>query len=50
MCIRDSYYTIQGSQKFDSNVNGCDSNDVLFPNLNFNITDGFSSGNIIANT
>ncbi|GAB3720718.1 DUF7619 domain-containing protein [Flavobacterium koreense] len=45
-----NYYTIQGSQKFDSNVNGCDSNDVLFPNLNFNITDGFSSGNIIANT
>jgi uncharacterized repeat protein (TIGR01451 family) len=45
-----NYYTIQGSQKFDSNINGCDSNDVLFPNLNFNITDGFSTGNIIANT
>lgn len=45
-----NYYTIQGSQKFDSNLNGCDSNDAIFPNLNFNITDGFSSGNIIANT
>jgi Leucine-rich repeat (LRR) protein len=45
-----TYYTIQGNQKIDSNINGCDGNDILFPNLNMNITDGSVSGNIISNS
>ncbi|MEK8179941.1 T9SS type A sorting domain-containing protein [Flavobacterium buctense] len=45
-----TYYTIEGNVKYDSNSNGCDSNDLVFPNLNFSITDGFQNANIIANS
>jgi hypothetical protein len=44
-----TFYTIQGSQKFDSNNNGCDASDIIFPNLKFSITDGINKGSIIAN-
>lgn len=43
------YYTINGSTKFDIDNNGCNVNDVNYPNLNFSISDGINSGNAIAN-
>lgn len=43
------FYTISGSNKIDSNTNGCDQNDDFFPQLKFVITDGIVSGNIIPN-
>jgi Leucine-rich repeat (LRR) protein len=42
------FYTIQGNQKLDSNINGCDELDRSFPNLNFSITDGTVRGNVIS--
>ena len=44
------YYTIQGNAKLDSNLNGCDSSDLIFPNLNLAITDGTNTGNFISNS
>ncbi|KAB1155049.1 T9SS type A sorting domain-containing protein [Flavobacterium luteum] len=44
-----TFYTIQGSQKFDSNNNGCDASDIVFPNLKFTISDGTITGSMIAN-
>ncbi|KAB1158066.1 T9SS type A sorting domain-containing protein [Flavobacterium luteum] len=47
----ETYYTIQGNTKFDSNNNnGCDVSDINFPNLKFFITDGTIIGNIVSNT
>ncbi|PZO27332.1 MAG: T9SS C-terminal target domain-containing protein [Flavobacteriaceae bacterium] len=43
-----TFYTIQGNNKFDSNSNGCDANDIVFPNQKFTITNGSISGTIIA--
>ena len=45
-----TFYEISGNTKFDSNNNGCDANDINYPNLKFNITDGTNSGSFIANT
>jgi type IX secretion system substrate protein len=45
-----TFYTIQGSNKYDSNNNGCDVSDNALSNLKFTITDGTNSGNIISNT
>ncbi|WP_179352012.1 DUF7619 domain-containing protein [Winogradskyella vidalii] len=42
------FYTVSGYQKLDSNNNGCDSEDIIFPNLKYNITDGTTSGSIIS--
>lgn len=44
-----TFYTIQGNNKFDNNSNGCDDNDIQFPNLKFSISDGTNSGTCIAN-
>ncbi len=41
-------YTIQGNTKYDSNNNGCDTNDVNKAFQQFNITDGINSGSYIA--
>lgn len=43
------FYTIQGSNKFDNNTDGCDSNDPILPNLKYTITDGAVNGSIISN-
>lgn len=45
-----TYYTLQGTNTFDSNNNGCDSGDGLVPNCKYIITDGFSSSTLIAGT
>ena len=38
------FYVINGETTLDSNNDGCDINDVIFPNLKFNSTDGIDSG------
>lgn len=43
-----TFYTIQGNNKFDSNSNGCDENDLNFSNQKFTITNGSINGTIIA--
>jgi Leucine-rich repeat (LRR) protein len=45
-----AFYTIQGSNRFDSNANGCDASDSYIPNLKFAISDGTTSGTFISNT
>lgn len=45
-----NYYTIQGESKLDSNLNGCDTSDFNFSNLNLSITDGTNTGNFISNS
>lgn len=44
-----TFYTIQGNNKFDSNNNGCDINDVSYQNLKFSITDGINTGSVVSN-
>ena len=44
------FFTIQGNTKLDLQGNGCDENDIDFPNMKFNITNGSISGSIISNT
>ena len=43
------FYTIQGNTKFDINTNGCDLNDIDYPNLNLSITGLTNSGTFISN-
>ncbi|HEY0091656.1 MAG TPA: hypothetical protein VGB43_04135, partial [Flavobacterium sp.] len=43
-------YTFQGSTHFDLNNDGCDENDILYPNLNLSITNGTITGNFISNS
>ena len=45
-----TFYTIQGTQKYDLNNNGCDSLDNLFPNLNYSISNGTSTSSIISDS
>ncbi|WP_035672318.1 T9SS type A sorting domain-containing protein [Flavobacterium sp. 83] len=44
------FYTIKGKTILDSNNNGCDTSDLSYPNLNFSISNGTNSGNIISNS
>ena len=44
-----TFYKIQGNEKFDIDSNGCDSNDIIYPNLKCTITNGTSTGTFIAN-
>jgi Leucine-rich repeat (LRR) protein len=45
-----AYYTIQGNTKLDTNNNGYDNSDDIYPNLNFSITDGINKGNFISDS
>ncbi len=44
------FYTIQGNTKLDLENNVCDENDIDFPNMKFNITNGTITGTIISNS
>lgn len=44
-----TYYTLQGNTRFDTNGNGCDTNDISIPNQRFTITNGTVSGTIASN-
>ncbi|MGV3696758.1 DUF7619 domain-containing protein [Flavobacterium sp.] len=41
------FYTIQGTNWYDSNGNGCGVSDIAYPHLRLNLTDGTNSGSII---
>jgi hypothetical protein len=41
------FYEIEGNTKYDHNSNGCDISDINYPYLNFSITNGTNTGNII---
>lgn len=43
------FYTIQGNTKYDYSNNGCDTNDPAKAFQKFSVTNGFNSGNFIAN-
>ncbi len=43
-----TFYTIQCSNKFDSNSNGCDALDINYPNLKLTFSDGTNSVNLIS--
>lgn len=45
-----TFYTINGTNRYDENNNGCDTGDMGYPNLKINITNGTNSGSILANT
>ncbi|WP_431135971.1 DUF7619 domain-containing protein [Psychroserpens mesophilus] len=41
-------YYVEGQNKIDVNLDGCDSNDAVYPNMNFSISNGIDSGTFIA--
>ena len=43
-------FLIEGESKLDTNANGCDTMDLNYSNLKYDITDGTISGSIIADT
>ena len=44
-----TFYTIQGTNKYDFNTNGCDSNDINVSNLKLNLTSGSVLGSVFGN-
>lgn len=44
-----TFYNVQGNNRLDSNNNGCNVNDVNYPNLKFNIFNGSNNGTYISN-
>jgi uncharacterized repeat protein (TIGR01451 family) len=44
------FFTIQGNVRYDSNTNGCDASDSIYPSLKCSINDGTITGTIISNT
>ncbi len=42
------YFTLEGTSILDSNIDGCDNSDSIYPELNFNITNGSNYGNFIS--
>ena len=43
------FYSIQGSNKFDNENDGCDTNDNFFSNFKYSINNGTSAGSIVSN-
>ncbi|MGL2965638.1 DUF7619 domain-containing protein [Flavobacterium sp. XGLA_31] len=43
-----TFYTLQGTNTFDSNNNGCDSSDGLIPNMKYSIFNGSSTTTLVA--
>ncbi|WP_033956352.1 DUF7619 domain-containing protein [Psychroserpens jangbogonensis] len=43
------YYVINGENKVDTNLDGCDINDYLYPSLKFNIANGTNTWTYISN-
>jgi uncharacterized repeat protein (TIGR01451 family) len=43
------YFIVSGNNRYDSDNNGCSVVDINFPNLQFNYSNGTSSGNFISN-
>ncbi|QBZ96904.1 DUF7619 domain-containing protein [Flavobacterium sangjuense] len=45
-----TFYTIQGNNRFDSNNNGCDADDINYPNLRLSFTSGSIFSALIPDT
>lgn len=45
-----TYYSVQGSSKFDLNGNGCDNNDIAIPSQRYTMSIGTTPGGLISNT
>ena len=45
-----TFYRIQGSHRWDTNNNGCDATDFLFPNMKFAISNGTTTATLISGT
>lgn len=45
-----TYYTLQGTNTFDADANGCDSNDIVVPNMKYAISNGLITSTLIAGT
>jgi len=45
-----TFYTINGTNHYDEDNNGCDTGDIVYPNLKINITNGTVTGSMIGNT
>jgi len=45
-----TFYTIQGNNRYDNDNNGCDVNDLIYPNLKLTFTDGTNTGDLISDT
>jgi hypothetical protein len=43
-----TFYTMQGNHRWDTNNNGCDTSDFLFPNLKFTISNGTTNTTLIS--
>lgn len=46
--VGQDFNFVQGQNKFDSNNNGCDTNDLNFPNVKLNVNSGANNQNYIA--
>ena len=44
-----TFYLIRGYTKYDGNNNGCNSSDINFPNLKFNLSNGTTTGSFLSN-
>jgi uncharacterized repeat protein (TIGR01451 family) len=44
-----TFYTLYGNNRWDSDNNGCNTNDVPYPNLKLNITNGSQAGSLTFN-
>lgn len=47
--MNEQYYFIQGTNRFDGNSNGCQPDDIGFPNLNFQVTSSTTDFSYITN-
>ena len=45
-----TYYLVQGTSTYDTNGNGCDTNDTVIPNMKFSVTNGATHANFISST
>jgi Leucine-rich repeat (LRR) protein len=43
------FYAVEGENKIDTNADGCDANDYLYPNLKYNLSNGVESDTYISN-
>jgi len=43
-----TFFSIQGNHRWDTTNNGCDTNDFLFPNMKFNISNGTTTTTLIS--
>ncbi|RZK10648.1 MAG: T9SS C-terminal target domain-containing protein, partial [Flavobacterium sp.] len=43
-----AFYSITGTNKFDTNNNGCDAEDIVYPNLKLALSNGELTGNMIS--